>query len=108
MYEHSPNKFCISIFNVKYEDKTNTKTKEKVELGRVYKIGGKMILVPKKAVEKLVGMNEPAKKSDVRFDRKVCYTWLLSLVSKPKLAAFDVDDEIMDFIQGDSFFLFYL
>ncbi|XP_055309267.1 uncharacterized protein LOC129573095 [Sitodiplosis mosellana] len=83
-------------FNIEYE----YKQKEKVKLGRVYKIGGKMILVPEKAVEKLIGWNEPAKRSDIQYDRKACFTWLLSLVGKEQLAACNVNRETMDFLKA--------
>lgn len=73
-------------------------------MGRVYKIGDKMNLVPEKAVEKLIGWNEPAKRSDIAYDRKSCFTWLLSLVGKEQLAASNVDSTIMDFIKGTASF----
>lgn len=77
---------------------------DKIELGRVYKIGGKSILVPEKAVQKLIGWNEPAKRSDTQYDRKACYIWLLSLVEKDQLSAHNVDLEVMNFIKGDYIF----
>lgn len=59
-----------------------------------------MILVPQKAIDKLMGWNEPDKRFDIQYDRKTCYTWLLSLVGKDQLAAFNIDHETMHFIEG--------
>lgn len=56
--------------------------------------------MPQKAVDKLLGWNEPNKRFDIQYDRKTCYTWLLSLVKKDDLAAFNVDIETMQFIEG--------
>lgn len=59
-----------------------------------------MVLVPEKAVEKLMRWNESVKRSDITYDRKSCFTWLLSLVGKEQLAASNVDLEVMKFITG--------
>lgn len=64
-----------------------------------------MILVPEKAVEKLIEWNGPAKRNDIQYDRKTCFTWLLSLVGKDQLAACNVNRETMDFIEGNCMFL---
>lgn len=61
-----------------------------------------MILVPEKVVEKLIEWNEPPKRHDIQYDRKVCYSWLLSLAGKDQLAAFKVNSDTMNFIKGIS------
>lgn len=55
-------------------------------------------------MEKLIKWNEPAKRSDIAYDRKSCFTWLLSLVGKEQLAASNVDSETMNFIKGAACF----
>lgn len=70
-----------------------------------------MILVPQKAVEKFLKWNEPPKRADKTYDRKTCFTWLLSLVDRNAFAAFDIDSEIVDFIRGKylySLFIFFV
>lgn len=68
--------------------------------GRVYKIGHQLIQVPQKAVEKIIEWNQGAKRNDVQFDRKICYSLLLSLVAKEKLLESCISQEVIDFIKG--------
>lgn len=59
----------------------------------------------KKAVDKLIEWNEPPKRSSMEYDRKACYTWLLSLAGKEQTAAFNVNRDTMEFIKGNSNFM---
>lgn len=72
----------------------------------MYKIGKQFILVSQKTVEKLIEWNEPPKRCDVQYDRKVCYSWLLSLVGKEQIAAFNINCDIMAFIKGRIFYFY--
>ncbi|XP_055309118.1 uncharacterized protein LOC129573007 [Sitodiplosis mosellana] len=65
--------------------------------GRIYKIGGKLIEIPKKAVEKIIEWNVGPRRDDTQYDRKVCHSLLLSLVAKEQLQA--VDAAVMEFIK---------
>lgn len=74
-------------------------------MGRVYKIGKQLILVPQRAIEKLIEWNETPKRNDVNYDRKVCFSWLLSLTSKEQIVAFNISCDVMDFIKGSILYL---
>lgn len=72
--------------------------------GRVYKIGRRLIEIPKKAVEKFIEWNEGPMRVDVEYDRKICRSLLLSLVAQDDLRSFNVDDDVMQFIKGSILF----
>lgn len=73
----------------------------------MYKIGNRLIEIPKKAVEKIIEWNEGAMCNDVEYDRKICRSLLLSLVSKDDLCACKVHDDVLNFIKGIDLHLFY-
>lgn len=72
----------------------------------MYKIGTKLIEIPAKAVTKIIEWNDGTKRENVNYDRKICHSLLLSLVSKEQLKASVVSDEVMQFIEGDLKFIF--
>lgn len=68
--------------------------------GRAYQIGKNVIEIPYDAVEKIIEWNENPQCQDIRYDRKICYLLLLSLVPKEDLRVFNVGKEVMRFIKG--------
>ncbi|XP_055312022.1 uncharacterized protein LOC129574267 [Sitodiplosis mosellana] len=76
----------------------NTPFNEKRD-GRVYKIGKRYILIPKKAVDKMSEWNTGLKRDDIRYDKKFCQALLLSLVDKQQLKQSIVDADVMQFIR---------
>lgn len=60
-----------------------------------------MIEIPKKAVDKIIEWNVGEKRHDLRYDRKICQSLLLSLIAKEELRQSIVDDKVMEFIKGD-------
>lgn len=54
----------------------------------------------------MIEWNEPPKRYDIKYDRKACYAWLLSLTGKDQTAAMNVNRDTMDFIKGDIFSFF--
>lgn len=49
----------------------------------------------------MIEWNEGPKRVDINYDRKFCYSMLLSLAGKEQLAAFNVNHETMEFIKGN-------
>lgn len=71
-----------------------------IQPSRIYKVNGRLILVSAKTVTKLIQWNGALKKHAIQYDRKVCYSWLLSLVGKKDLALNNVSSDTMDFIKA--------
>lgn len=77
--------------------------------GRVYQIGKTLKRIPQKVVDSIIKWNEGAdERNDVRLDRKICHSLLLSLLSKEQLRAYDVSDDAMEFIKGNEIYIFVL
>lgn len=57
--------------------------------------------IPQKVVDKIVEWNTGSERDDVRFDKKICHSLLLSLVHKDQLSASMVNDDVMTFIKGN-------
>lgn len=75
-------------------------------MGRVYDVGGKLRKIPQKVVDKIIEWNSGPERDDVRFDKKICHSLLLSLVHKEQLRDSLVDDDTLEFIKGN-FSLFH-
>lgn len=73
--------------------------------GRIYKVGAKLIVIPKNAVDKIIEWNQGPKREDIIYDRKICHSLLLSLVCKDQLSAGKIDDEVIKFITCNYFTL---
>lgn len=75
--------------------------------GRVYKIGAKLIEIPKKAVDKIIEWNTGFKRDDVRYDKKICHSLLLCLVAKAQLQKAVVEPDVIRFIKGKICTIFF-
>lgn len=66
-----------------------------------------MIEIPTKAVDKIIEWNTGIKRDDIRYDKKVCQSLLLSLVAKKQLQESVVDADVMRFIKGKNVYFFF-
>lgn len=69
-------------------------------------IGGKLIEIPKKVVDKIIEWNQGANRNDSEYDKKVCQMLLLSLVSKEGLRKHQVNGDVIQFIKGEFLLVF--
>lgn len=66
----------------------------------MYDIGKTLIKIPQKVVDKIIEWNTGPERDDIRYDRKICHSLLLSLVHKDRLRESVVSDDVMEFIKG--------
>lgn len=59
-----------------------------------------LIGIPNKVVEKVISWNEGPERDDKEYDKKICHSLLLCLVSKTNLRSTNVSNAVMDFIKG--------
>lgn len=64
------------------------------------------IKIPEKAIEKIIEWND-TKREDWLYDKKICQSLLLSLVSNENLRESFVADEVMEFIRGNVFMSYF-
>lgn len=68
--------------------------------GRVYKVG-KLIEIPAKVVSKILEWNlDDEKRGDLSYDRKICQSLVMSLVSKNDLLESNINKDVINFIEA--------
>lgn len=80
------------MFNM-YNQKLQMKTED-----RIYKIGEKMVLFPKNAIQKFQLWKQDEYQSEV-YDKRFVHALLLLTTTALSLAAFDVNKETVEFIK---------